>query len=158
MISEEEKFFREWLAEQKAHAKIIDDDKELHGEYKVILMERSTEPYGTWKLSRFKNGQQKPMMDQTDISKDKLANKAQISYSDNKLNQTLQGNDKLLTAELARIVDDFPGHFEVQSRSRVKVVSDLPRNEWEKVRKEFLEKGWKWDWKEKSFISEGARA
>ncbi len=103
------------------------------------------------------NGQQKPMMDQTDIIKDKLANMAQINSPDNKFNQTLQGNDKLLTVELARIVDDFPGHFEVQSRSRVKVVSDLPRNEWEKVRKEFEGKGWKWDWKEKSFV-EGAKA
>jgi len=149
MISEEEKLFREWLNEQKAHAKIIDDDKELHGEYKVILMERSTEPYGTWKLARFKKPTEQTQVDTTkQISSDKISQST---------NSVLTVN-KTLSPEIMKIIRDYPYNLEIQSSSKVKVANDLPKSEWEKVRKEFIEKGWKWDWKEKSFISEGAKA
>ncbi len=103
------------------------------------------------------NGQQKPMMDQSTNDKSKIGNAENTGHQEIKANQrTYQKPDddnKGLASEIMRIIQDFPYNLEVQSPSKIKVINDLPRNEWEKVRKEFLEKGWKWDWKEKSFVT-----
>ena len=48
--------FREWLDEQKAHAAIVEKDPGLESSLKSTIKDRCIEPFGTWKLGRWKNG------------------------------------------------------------------------------------------------------
>ena len=48
--------FREWLEEQKAHAAIVEKDPGLDSSLKSTIKDRCIEPFGTWKLGRWKSG------------------------------------------------------------------------------------------------------
>ncbi len=48
--------FREWLDEQKAHAAIVEKDSGLDSSLKSTIRDRCIEPFGTWKLGRWKSG------------------------------------------------------------------------------------------------------
>ncbi len=61
--------------------------------------------------------------------------------------------------EILRILNEFPQNLERKSQSKIKIVREIPRSEWNDVKRAFEKEGWTYDWKEKVFmISEEARA
>ena len=54
---------------------------------------------------------------------------------------------------------EFPQNHERKSKSKIKIVREIPRSEWNNVKEGFEKEGWKYDWKEKAFmISEEMKA
>jgi hypothetical protein len=62
-------------------------------------------------------------------------------------------------SEVPRLLNQFPQNLERKSQSKIKIVKEIPRSDWNEVKKGFEKEGWKYDWKEKIFvIAEGMRA
>ncbi len=56
-------------------------------------------------------------------------------------------------------MNEFPENLQRKSQSKIAIVKEIPRSEWNDVKKGFEKEGWKYDWKEKAFmISEEMRA
>ena len=62
-------------------------------------------------------------------------------------------------SEILRLLNEFPQRLERKSQSKIKIVKEIPRSDWNDVKNGFEREGWKYDWKEKAFvISEEMRA
>ncbi|MEM3845481.1 MAG: hypothetical protein QXU98_07255 [Candidatus Parvarchaeota archaeon] len=61
-------------------------------------------------------------------------------------------------SEVLRLLNEFPQNLERKSQSRIQIIKEIPRSEWNEVKKGFEKEGWKYNWKEKSFISEEMKA
>ena len=62
-------------------------------------------------------------------------------------------------SEILRLLNEFPQNLERKSQSKIKIVREIPRSEWNNVKEGFEKEGWKYDWKEKAFmISEEMKA
>ena len=154
MMVDEEKLFREWLSEQTAHARIIDDNKEIHGDYKVILVERCTEPYGTWKQNGWKTGQQK-LMEQA-----QGAAKTETKPPTAQSSQTRPKTDS--------VMDVIKGKEGVEIEGdKVVLKKTLDKREFFDLKDELTKRGWKYvaprhiggeKWEPGYFEMEGAKA
>ncbi len=73
--------------------------------------------------------------------------------------QNLQGQGKTVypkggrESEVLRLLNEFQQNLERKSPYKIKVVKDIPRSEWNSVKKSFEKEGWKYDWNEKSFVT-----
>ena len=62
-------------------------------------------------------------------------------------------------SEILRLLNEFPQNLERKSQSKIKIVKEIPRSDWNRVKEGFDKEGRKYDWKEKAFmISEEMRA
>jgi hypothetical protein len=62
-------------------------------------------------------------------------------------------------SEVLRLLNEFPQSLERKSQSRIKIVKEIPRSDWNDVKNGLEKEGWKYDWKEKAFVlSEEMRA
>ena len=56
MMKEEDKVFRIWKEEQKAHVADLEEDVDLRGGLRDIFIDRAVEPFGTWKGALSRSG------------------------------------------------------------------------------------------------------
>jgi hypothetical protein len=62
-------------------------------------------------------------------------------------------------SEVLRLLNEFPQNLERKSQSKIQIVREIPRSDWNIVKKGFEKEGWIYDWKEKAFlISEEMKA
>ena len=118
-------------------------------------------PYGILKQQ---NGFQKPTQEQTQSITNTTKNESKPSSSEQLKNQPAQQQKPVqpqggLKSEILRLLNEFPQNLERKSQSKVKIVKEIPRSEWNNVKEGFEKEGWKYDWKEKAFmISEEMKA
>ena len=109
------------------------------------------------------NGQQKFTQDQPQSNSNPAKNEAKSASSEQSKNQPAQqkpvqpqGGWK---SEVLKLLNEFPQNLERKSQSKIKIVKEIPRSDWNRVKEGFDKEGWKYDWKEKSFmISEEMKA
>ncbi len=110
------------------------------------------------------NGQLKLMQDQPQNNSNTVRNEQKPASTEQPKNQPAQQQKSPdpkpgWKSEVLRLLNDFPQNLERKSQSRIKIVKEIPRSDWNEVKMGFEREGWKYDWKEKVFvISEEARA
>ena len=117
-------------------------------------------PYGILKQQ---NGFQKPTQEQTQGITNTPKNEQKPASTEQPKNQPAQqkvsepkGGWK---SEILRLLNEFPQNLERKSQSKIKIVKEIPRSDWNRVKEGFEKEGWKYDWKEKVFlISEEMKA
>ena len=117
-------------------------------------------PYGILKQQ---NGFQKPTQEQTQGITNTPKNEQKPSSSEQPKNQPAQqkvsepkGGWK---SEILRLLNEFPQNLERKSQSKIKIVKEIPRSDWNNVKEGFEKEGWRYDWREKAFlISEEMKA
>ncbi len=117
-------------------------------------------PYGILKQQ---NGFQKPTQEQTQGITNTPKNEQKPASTEQPKNQPAQqkvsepkGGWK---SEILRLLNEFPQNLERKSQSKIKIVKEIPRSDWNEVKEGFEKEGWRYDWKEKVFlISEEMKA
>ena len=110
------------------------------------------------------NGFQKSTQDQSQSNSNPAKNENKPSSSEQPKDQPAQQQKAVepktgWKSEILRLLNEFPQNLERKSQSKIKIVREIPRSEWNNVKEGFEKEGWKYDWKEKSFlISEEMRA
>ena len=108
------------------------------------------------------NGQQKFTQDQPQSNSNATRNEQKQASTEQPKNQPTQQQKSPdpkygWKSEVLRLLNEFP-QLERKSQSRIKIVKEIPRSDWNDVKNGFEKEGWKYDWKEKTFvISEGAQ-
>ena len=111
-------------------------------------------PYGILKQQ---NGFQKPTQEQTQSITNTTKNESKPSSSEQLKNQPAQQQKPVqpqggLKSEILRLLNEFPQNLERKSQSKIKIVKEIPRSEWNDVKEGFEKEGWKYDWKERAFL------
>ena len=117
-------------------------------------------PYGILKQQ---NGFQKPTQEQTQGITNTPKNEQKPASTEQPKNQPAQqkvsepkGGWK---SEILRLLNEFPQNLERKSQSKIKIVKEIPRSDWNNVKEGFEKEGWRYDWREKAFlISEEMKA
>ena len=110
------------------------------------------------------NSQQKSTQVQSQSNSNPAKNENKPSSSEQPKNQPAQQQKAVepktgWKSEILRLLNEFPQNLERKSQSKVKIVREIPRSEWNNVKEGFEKEGWKYDWKEKAFmISEEMKA
>ena len=110
------------------------------------------------------NGQQKFTQDQPQSNSNPVKNEAKPASSEQPKNQPVQQQKSPdpkygWKSEVLRLLNEFPQSLERKSQSKIKIVKDIPRSDWNGVKNGFEKEGWKYDWKDKAFVlSEEMRA
>ena len=110
------------------------------------------------------NGQQKLPQDQPKSNSNPVINEVKSAPAEQPKNQPGQQQKAVepktgWKSEILRLLNEFPQNLERKSQSKIKIVKEIPRSEWNNVKEGFEKEGWKYDWKEKSFmISEEMKA
>ena len=110
------------------------------------------------------NGQQKLPQDQSQNNSNSVKNEAKSSSTEESKNQPAQQQKPVQPqggwkSEVLKLLNEFPQNLDRKSQSKVKIVKEIPRSDWNKVKEGFEKEGWKYDWKEKVFlISEEMKA
>ena len=118
-------------------------------------------PYGILKQQ---NGFQKSIQDLSQSNSNPTKNENKQAPSEQPKNQPAQQQKAVepktgWKSEILRLLNEFPQNLERKSQSKVKIVREIPRSEWNNVKEGFEKEGWKYDWKEKAFtISEEMKA
>ena len=133
MITEGEKKYMEHAIEL---AEFI-DQQNMTGNLKSEILDKMLIPYG---LSDEKRNEQKPAS--TEQPKNQPAQ--QQKPADPKYGWK---------SEVLRLLNEFPQSLERKSQSKIKIVKEIPRSDWNNVKNGFEKEGWKYDWKEKAFVS-----
>ena len=94
------------------------------------------------------NGQQKLMQDQPQSNSNATRNEAKPASTEQPKNQPAQQQK----SEVLRLLNEFPQSLERKSQSKIKIVKEIPRSDWNNVKNGFEREGWKYDWKEKAFV------
>jgi len=105
------------------------------------------------------NGQQKLMQDQPQGNSNIVKNEVKTASTEQAKNQPPQQQKPADSktgwkSEVLRLLDEFPQNLERKSQSKIKIVKEIPRSDWNEVKKGFEKEGWKYDWKEKAFAKE----
>ncbi|MEM0159962.1 MAG: hypothetical protein QXV17_04400 [Candidatus Micrarchaeaceae archaeon] len=100
------------------------------------------------------NGQPRSMQDLHQDPTNQAKNEAKSAPAEQPKNQPAQ----FQKSEVLRLLNEFPQNLERKSQSRIQIIKEIPRSEWNEVKKGFEKEGWKYNWKEKSFISEEMKA
>ena len=111
-------------------------------------------PYGILKQQ---NGFQKSTQDQSQSITNTAKNESKPSSSEQPKNQPAQQLKAVepktgWKSEVLRLLNEFPQNLERKSQSKVKIVKEIPRSEWNSVKEGLEKEGWKYDWKEKAFM------
>ena len=110
------------------------------------------------------NGQQKFMQDQPQGNPNQAKNEQKPASTERSKNQPVQQQKSPdpksgWRSEVLRLLNEFPQSLERKSQSKIKIIKEIPRSDWNKVKEGFEKEGWKYDWREKAFmISEEMRA
>ena len=110
------------------------------------------------------NGQQKSIQDQPQNNSNSARNEAKPRPQEQPRNQPSQQQKAVdpkagWNSEVLKLLNEFPENLRRKSQSKIAIVKEIPRSEWNDVKKGFEKEGWKYDWKEKAFmISEEMRA
>ena len=110
------------------------------------------------------NGQQKLMQDQSKGNSDPVKNEAKSASTEQPKNQPVHQQKppepkSTWKSEVLRLLNEFPQNLERKSQSKIKIIKEIPRSDWNRVKEGFDKEGWKYDWKEKVFlISEEMKA
>ena len=157
MNEEQKQEFFEWYQLMKDRAREVWNDPEVKLEFKQIFVQSATEPIGIWRDRRQRPGQQKPTQDQTQSSSSPARNEAKPASTQQQ--QKPSDPKSGWKPEVLRLLNEFPQSLERKSQSKIKIVKEIPRSDWNNVKNGFEREGWKYDWKEKAFvISEEMRA
>ena len=132
MISEGEKKYMEHAIELAEYI----DQQNMTGNLKSEILDKMLIPYG---LSDEKRNEQKSTS--TEQSKNQPAQPQKPS--DPKSGWK---------SEVLRLLNEFPQSLERKSQSKIKIVKEIPRSDWNNVKNGFEREGWKYDWKEKAFV------
>ena len=106
------------------------------------------------------NGQQKLPQDQPKSNSNPVINEVKPAPAEQPKNQPAQQQKAVepkggWKSEILRLLNEFPQNLERKSQSKIKIVKEIPRSEWNNVKEGFEKEGWK----EKAFmISEEMRA
>ena len=159
MITEGEKKYLEHAIEL---AEFI-DQQNMTGNLKSEILDKMLIPYGL--SDERKNGfQQKFTQNQPNENSNGAKNEQKPASTEQPKNQPAQqqkpANPKYgWKSEVLRLLNEFPQSLERKSESWIKIVKEIPRSDWNDVKNGFEKEGWKYDWKEKSFVlSEEMRA
>ena len=139
MISNGEKKYMEHAIELAEYI----DQQNMTGNLKSEILDKMLIPYG---LSDEKRDEAKP---------------ASTEQSKNQPAQQQKSPDPKSgwKPEVLRLLNEFPQSLERKSQSKIKIVKEIPRSDWNNVKNGFEREGWRYDWKEKAFvISEEMRA
>ena len=110
------------------------------------------------------NGFQKSTQDQTQSITNTAKNENKQAPSEQQKNQPVHQQKppepkSTWKSEVLRLLNEFPQNLERKSQSKIKIIKEIPRSDWNRVKEDFDKEGWKYDWKEKSFmISEEMKA
>ena len=110
------------------------------------------------------NGQQKLPQDLPQSNSNSVKNESKSSSPEQQKNQPAQQQKTSQPqggwkSEVLRLLNEFPQNLERKSQSKIKIVKEIPRSDWNRVKEGFDKEGWKYDWKEKVFlISEEMKA
>jgi hypothetical protein len=150
--------FFEWYQEQKDKAREIMNDPELPSlEIKKIFIENAVDHIGLWKKDRRLNGTTNGTSQQNGSTRDSLQQNVNVQ----KPVQDAQGQGRLVDpkvgwkSEVLRLLNEFPQNLERKSQSKIKIIKEIPRSDWNEVKEGFEKEGWKYDWKEKAFLVSG---
>jgi hypothetical protein len=102
------------------------------------------------------NGQQKLTQDQPQGASNTIKNELKSISQElvknpsvqQKSNQTRDG----WKSEVLKLLNDYHQNLERKSQSKIKIIKEIPRNDWNSVKKAFEKEGWKYDWNDKSFV------
>ena len=164
MNEEQKQEFFEWYQLMKDRAREVWNDPEVRPEFKQIFVQSATEPIGIWRDRRQRPGQQKPTQDQPQNSSNAVKNEAKPTSPQQPHNQPVQQQKSPdpksgWKPEVLRLLNEFPQSLERKSQSKIKIVREIPRSEWNSVKEGFEKEGWRYDWREKAFmISEEMKA
>ena len=139
MISNGEKKYLEHAIELAEYI----DQQNMTGNLKSEILDKMLIPYG---LSDEKRDEAKP---------------ASTEQSKNQPAQQQKSPDPKSgwKPEVLRLLNEFPQSLERKSQSKIKIVKEITRSDWNNVKNGFEREGWRYDWKEKAFvISEEMRA
>ena len=103
------------------------------------------------------NGQQKLMQDQPSVNSNPAKNEQKSTSTEQSKNQPVQQQKPSdpksgWKPEVLRLLNEFPQSLERKSQSKIKIVKEIPRSDWNNVKNGFEREGWKYDWKEKAFV------
>ena len=132
MISNGEKKYLEHAIELAEYI----DQQNMTGNLKSEILDKMLIPYG---LSDEKRDEAKP---------------ASTEQSKNQPAQPQRPSDPKSgwKSEILRLLNEFPQSLERKSQSKIKIVKEIPRSDWNDVKNGFEREGWKYDWKEKAFV------
>ena len=164
MNEEQKQEFFEWYQLMKDRAREVWNDPEVKPEFKQMFVQGATEPIGIWRDRRQRLGQQRLMQDQPQSNSNATRNETKPASPEQPKNQPAQMQKSPdpkygWKSEVLRLLNDFPQSLERKSQSKIKIVKEIPRSDWNGVKNGFEKEGWKYDWKEKAFLlSEEMRA
>ena len=110
------------------------------------------------------NGFQKLPQDQSQSNSNPVINEVKSAPAEQPKNQPAQQQKAVepktgWKSEILRLLNEFPQNLERKSQSKIKIIREIPRSDWNDVKEGFEKEGWKYDWKEKTFmISEEMKA
>ena len=151
MISEGEKKYLEHAIELAEYI----DQQNMTGNLKSEILDKMLIPYGL--SDERKTGQQNG-------NSNPVKNEQKPASPEQPKNQPAQlqkpSDPKYgWKSEVLRLLNEFPQSLERKSQSKIKIVKEIPRSDWNGVKNGFEKEGWKYDWKEKAFVlSEEMRA
>ena len=159
MNEEQKQEFFEWYQLMKDRAREVWNDPEVRPEFKQIFVQSATEPIGIWRDRRQRPGQQRliPGQDQPQTNSNAVKNEAKTASTEQSKNQPAQQQKPSdpksgWKPEVLRLLNEFPQSLERKSQSKIKIVKEIPRSDWNNVKNGFEREGWKYDWKEKAFV------
>ena len=103
------------------------------------------------------NGQQKFTQDQPQSNSNATRNEQKPASPEQRKIQPAQQQKSPdpkygWKSEVLRLLNEFPQSLERKSQSKIKIVKEIPRSDWNGVKNGFEKEGWKYDWKEKAFV------
>jgi len=73
-------------------------------------------------------------------------------------NEQVSKTDHRNPLEEIGIPGNYQDYFEIKSSGKIHLLRDMPKETWGKIKDKFTAKGYKWNWDDKSFEKEGAKA
>ena len=103
------------------------------------------------------NGQQKFTQDQPQSNSNPARNEQKPVPAEQPKNQPAQQQKPAdpkygWKSGVLRLLNEFPQSLERKSQSKIKIVKEIPRSDWNDVKNGLEKEGWKYDWKEKAFV------
>jgi len=126
----DKKEFLEWFVIMKERVDEILNNNEIKNEQKQIFIERSVEPYGTWKLDRRRNGRQ------NNTVPNKMQGTEKYEQSDN--------------SSLSKVIEKYNLIKDDQGLKIGPFIKD-----WKECSRELEREGYRWNRDLKHFIKSG---
>ncbi len=130
MNDSDKKEFLEWFVTMKERVNEILNNNEIKNEQKQIFIERSVEPYGTWKLDRRRNGTQ------NNTVPNKIQDKEKYGQSDN--------------GSLSKVIEKYNL---IKDDQGIRIGSFI--KDWKECSRELEREGYRWNTDLKHFIKSG---